>query len=62
LAYIGAIFVSISIGTSLSVFVTSFISSPGRFVQVVGVATWGIVAIAAFIVLWRFFLRRKAYS
>jgi hypothetical protein len=62
LAYFGAAVISLSAGIGFAIVVTSFITSGDLFFKVVAGGTVGVVTIAAFFVLWRLFLKGKAYS
>jgi hypothetical protein len=62
LAYFGATVISLSAGFGFAIVVTSFINSSDMLFKVVAGGTLGIVTIAAFLVLWRLFLRGKAFS
>jgi hypothetical protein len=62
LAYFGAAVISLSAGFGFAIVVTSFINSGDLFFKVVAGGTMGIVTVAVFFVLWRLFLRGKAFS
>jgi len=62
LAYIGAAFLSIFMGLGFAIVVTGFVNSSDLLFKVIAGGTMGVVTISAFLVMWRLFLRGKAFS